>query len=57
MAGQAASRTVPLGSDHGPQRCAGRLIEVKAPPARALNDPARRREHTAGLTAPEEIQP
>jgi hypothetical protein len=57
MAGQAASTAIPFGPICGPQRCADRLIRVKASPTRALNDPARLREQTAGLTAPEETQP
>lgn len=59
MAGQAASRAIPFGSDLEPQRCGVPSIEVEveAPPACALNDPARLREQTAGFTAPEEIQP
>jgi hypothetical protein len=57
MAGQAASRTVPFGSDQGPQRCADRLIQVKAPPARGLNDPVRSSAQQTSLTAPEDKQP
>ncbi|HEV7327559.1 MAG TPA: hypothetical protein VGN91_21040 [Bosea sp. (in: a-proteobacteria)] len=57
MAGQAASRAIPFDSDDEPQRCADRLIQVKASPARALNHPARLREQTADLPAPKETQP
>jgi hypothetical protein len=57
MAGQAASRTVAFGSGDEPQRSADRLIQVKAPRARAPDDRARLRGQTAGLTAPEETQP
>ena len=57
MAGQAASRTVPFGSVYEPQRSTGRLIQVKAPRARAPDDRARLRVRTAGLPASEETQP
>lgn len=57
MAGHAASRTVPFGSVSGPQRQAIHVIQIKAPPTGAPNDPAFPSEQPASLPAQEDRQP
>lgn len=54
MAGHAASRTVPFGPVSGPQRRAIRMIQIKAPFARAPNDPGFPPEQLASLPAQED---
>lgn len=57
MAGQAASKTVPLGSASGPQRHTICVIQVNAPAASAPNDRALPPGQPVSLIAPEETQP
>jgi hypothetical protein len=57
MAGQAASKTVPLGSASGPQRRTICVIQINAPAASVPNDRALPPGQPASLTAPEDMQP
>lgn len=57
MAGQAASKTVPLGSASGPQRHTIRVIQINVPAASAPNDRALPPGQPASLPAPEDKQP
>lgn len=56
MAGQAASETVPLGSESGPQRHTIRVIQIKAPASSVPNDRAVPPGQPVSLTAPEDMQ-
>jgi hypothetical protein len=57
MAGQAASKTVPLGSASGPQRHTIRVIQINAPATSVANDRALPSGLPASPTAPEDKQP
>lgn len=62
MAGQAASRAVPFGSAHEPQRLTGSVIQIKArtvhrPDDPAPGDPALPLGQPASLSAQEDNQP
>ncbi|MGE7469102.1 hypothetical protein ACQKLX_06665 [Bosea sp. NPDC003192] len=56
MAGQAASRIILFGSECGPQRLITPVIQIKAPAAGALNDPAFGSRQSASPTAQEDKQ-
>lgn len=57
MAGHAASRTIPFGSESGPQRQSTCVIQIKAPLAGASNDPGFPLDQLASLPAQEDRQP
>lgn len=57
MAGHAASRTIPFGSESGPQRQSTCVIQIKAPLARMSNDPSFPLDQLASLPAQEDRQP
>lgn len=57
MAGQAASRAIPLGSASGPQRHTIGVIQINAPATTVANGRALYPEQPASLPAPEDKQP